>query len=149
MNRLPEMVKRKAELGQTGGESWRDARRNISLSAACRHVAFEAYIVQLARWAERPAADCKLKRRHPDDGVALWRFASLAEQAGGAVHDEAAIQQAWGRVRKFFGRHLSADPRVQEIVGGVEGPTRRAQVFDLGKSSLFFFFVHLCCATFL
>jgi hypothetical protein len=52
----------------------------------------------------------------------------LAEQAGGAVHDEAAIEQAWGRVRKFFGRHLSADPRVQEIVGGVEGPTRRAQV---------------------
>ena len=54
--------------------------------------------------------------------------AGAAESSGGAIHDESAIDLAWARVRSFFGRHLSADPRAQEVAGGVLGPGRRAKL---------------------
>lgn len=43
-----------------------------------------------------------------------------ADNSGGAIHDEKAIELAWARVRAFFGLHLSADPRVQAIPGGIK-----------------------------
>ena len=58
-----------------------------------------------------------------------------AEGSGGAIHDEGAIDLAWARVRSFFGRHLSADPRAQVIPGGVLGPARRTRAELARKKS--------------
>lgn len=93
MNRLPEMVARKATLGQIGG---------ALISKAYKPLHYH---------------HCSL---------VSMRNAAGTDGADAAIHDEASIDLAWARVRAFFGLHLSTDPRVQEIPGGVNGPRRRA-----------------------